>query len=68
MKIHGGFGIEEECNENLLCIPFTEEQLAEIKKYAGISGMEVEEFIRSVLPDSLSPANGMPLWGKDRNA
>ena len=32
----------------MLCIPFTEEQLAEIKKYAGISGMEVEEFIKSV--------------------
>jgi len=32
----------------LLCICFSEEQLAEIKKYAGISGMEVEEFIKSV--------------------
>ncbi|MDY0128751.1 MAG: hypothetical protein RBR63_00925 [Methanosarcina vacuolata] len=32
----------------MLCICFSEEQLAEIKKYAGISGMEVEEFIKSV--------------------
>lgn len=48
METHGGFGIEEQCDENLLCIPFSEEELAEIKKYAGISGMEVEEFIRSV--------------------
>ncbi|WP_292388205.1 hypothetical protein [Methanosarcina sp. UBA5] len=29
-------------------MPFSEEQLAEIKKYASISGMEVEEFIKSV--------------------
>lgn len=47
METHGGFEIEEG-NENLLCICFSEEQLAEIKKYAGISGMEVEEFIKSV--------------------
>lgn len=32
----------------MLCICFSEEQLAEIKKYADISGMEVEEFIKSV--------------------
>jgi hypothetical protein len=38
----------EEHNENLLCIPFSEAELAEIKKYAGISSMEVEEFIRNV--------------------
>ena len=48
MEIYGGFGIEEQCDENLLCIPFSEEELAEIKKYADISGMEVEEFIKNV--------------------
>jgi hypothetical protein len=48
MKIHGGFGIEEEVNEKLLYVPFSEEQLVEIKKYASISGMEVEEFIKNV--------------------
>lgn len=48
MKNTGGFEIEEEGNENLLCICFSEEQLAEVKKYADISGMEVEEFIKSV--------------------
>lgn len=46
-KIHGGFEIKED-NENLLCICFSEEQLAEVKKYASMSGMEVEEFIKSV--------------------
>ena len=44
----GGFGINEECEENLLCIPFSEEQLAEIKKYAALNEMEVEEFIKNV--------------------
>ncbi|MFY9199750.1 MAG: hypothetical protein ACOX7X_05030 [Methanosarcina flavescens] len=48
MEIYGGVGIEEQRDENLLCISFSEEELAEIKKYAGISGMEVEEFIKSV--------------------
>lgn len=48
MKILGGFETEEECNKNLLYIPFSDEQLAEIKKYASISGMEVEEFIKNV--------------------
>jgi hypothetical protein len=32
----------------VLYVPFSEEQLAEIKKYAVISGMEVEEFIKNV--------------------
>jgi hypothetical protein len=32
----------------VLYVPFSEEQLAEIKKYASMSGMEVEEFIKSV--------------------
>ena len=32
----------------MLYVPFSEEQLAEIKKYASMSGMEVEEFIKSV--------------------
>lgn len=40
--------MNEECDENLLCIPFSEEQLEEIKKYAAINEMEVEEFIKSV--------------------
>lgn len=37
-----------EHNETVLYVPFSEEQLVEIKKYASISGMEVEEFIKSV--------------------
>lgn len=44
----GGFGINEEPEENLLCIPFSEEQLEEIKKYAALNNMEVEEFIKNV--------------------
>lgn len=40
--------MNEECNENLLCIPFSEEELAEIKKYASLSGMGDEEFVRNV--------------------
>jgi hypothetical protein len=32
----------------VLYVPFSEEQLAEIKKYAKISGMKVEEFIKNV--------------------
>jgi hypothetical protein len=44
----GGFIINEESGENLLCIPFSEEQLEEIKKYAAMNEMEVEEFIKNV--------------------
>lgn len=44
----GGFGISEECDENLLCIPFSEEQLEKIKKYAALNCMEVEEFLKNV--------------------
>lgn len=44
----GGFGISEECDENLFCIPFSKEQLEEIKKYAALNGMEVEDFIKDV--------------------
>lgn len=40
--------MEQECDENLLCIPFTKEELTEIRKYAKLSGMEDEEFIRNV--------------------
>jgi hypothetical protein len=32
----------------LLCIPFSEEQLEEIKKFAALNNMEVEEFIVNV--------------------
>jgi hypothetical protein len=39
---------EEESGENLLCIPFSEEQLEEIKKYAAINKMDVEEFLKNV--------------------
>ena len=31
-----------------MCIPFSEEQLEEVKKYAALNGMEVEEFIINV--------------------
>jgi hypothetical protein len=48
MKAHGGFRITEESGENLLCISFSEEQLAEIKKYAAMNEMEVEEFLKNV--------------------
>jgi hypothetical protein len=40
--------MNEECEENLLCIPFSEEQLEEVKKFAALNNMEVEEFIRNV--------------------
>jgi len=32
----------------LLCIPFSEEQLEELKKYAALNEMEVEDFIKNV--------------------
>jgi hypothetical protein len=48
LKTSGGFRISEESEENLLCIPFSEEQLEEIKKYAVMNEMEVEEFIKNV--------------------
>ena len=48
MKAPGGFRISEESDENLLCIPFSEEQLEEIKKYAAMNEMEVEEFLKNV--------------------
>lgn len=32
----------------MLCIPFSEEQLEELKKYAALNEMEVEEFIKNV--------------------
>ena len=48
MKAPGGFRISEESGENLLCIPFSEEQLEEIKKYAAINKMEVEDFLKNV--------------------
>jgi hypothetical protein len=48
LKAPGGFRISEESNENLLCIPFSEEQLEEVKKYAAINEMEVEDFIKNV--------------------
>ncbi|MGB9132249.1 MAG: hypothetical protein ACP5N0_00255 [Methanosarcina sp.] len=47
-KNNGGFGINEGCDENLLCIPFSEEQIAEIKKYAALNEMGVEEFLKNV--------------------
>jgi hypothetical protein len=40
--------MSKECGENLLCIPFTEEQLEEIKKYAALTEMEVEDFIKNI--------------------
>jgi hypothetical protein len=48
LKTPEGFKINEESGENLLCIPFSEEQLEEIKKYAAMNEMEVEEFIKNV--------------------
>ena len=48
MKVPGGFRISEESGENLLCIPFSEEQLEEIKRYAAMNEMEVEEFLKNV--------------------
>lgn len=48
MKAPGGFRISEESGENLLCIPFSEEQFEEIKKYAAINKMEVEDFLKNV--------------------
>jgi hypothetical protein len=48
LKVPGGFRISEESGENLLCIPFSEEQIEEIKKYAAMNEMEVEEFIKNV--------------------
>jgi len=32
--------------KTLLCISFSEEQLEQMKKYAAINGMEVEDFIK----------------------
>jgi hypothetical protein len=40
--------MDNECNESLLCIPFSEEELAEIKKYADFNEMGVEEFLKNV--------------------
>ncbi len=40
--------MSEECGENLLCISFSEEQLEEIKKYAALTEMEVEDFIKNI--------------------
>lgn len=40
--------MDEEHEKNLLCIPFSDEQLKDLKQYADMNGMEVEEFLKNV--------------------
>lgn len=38
----------ETLDEKLLCIPFSEEQFRELKKYADLNGMEIVDFLKNV--------------------